>query len=57
MPDSIFPNQKSQFGQTLECLAMKDVGINILWPFGTFRGNFGTFFSFWYVIPRKIWQP
>jgi hypothetical protein len=25
----------------------------ILWSFGTF----GIFFPFWYVVPRKIWQP
>jgi hypothetical protein len=43
---------------------------NILWPFGIFCGHlvyfvtiwyisraFGTFSPFWYVIPRKIWQP
>jgi hypothetical protein len=26
----------------------------ILWPFGII---FGDFFPFWYVVPRKIWQP
>jgi hypothetical protein len=48
---------------------MKDVGkINghlvyftaisrILRPFGIFRGQFGIFSQFWYVLPRKIWQP
>jgi hypothetical protein len=42
----------------------------ILWPFGIFYGHlvyfvaiwcilllFGIFFPFWYVVPRKIWQP
>jgi hypothetical protein len=30
----------------------------ILWPFGTFYiWLFGIFFTFWYVVPRKIWQP
>jgi hypothetical protein len=24
-----------------------------LWPFD----NFGTFSPFWYIVPRKIWQP
>jgi hypothetical protein len=28
----------------------------ILWPFGSFCGHFGTFYSFWYFVPRKIWQ-
>jgi hypothetical protein len=31
--------------------------IHILWPFGIFSGHFGIFFPFWYVVPRKIWQP
>jgi hypothetical protein len=29
-------------------------------PFGIFLGafdHFGIFFPFWYVVPRKIWQP
>jgi hypothetical protein len=42
----------------------------ILWSFGIFYGHlvyfmviwyilwsFGIFFPFWYVVPRKIWQP
>jgi hypothetical protein len=29
----------------------------ILWPFDIFCGYFGIFFPFWFVIPRKIWQP
>jgi hypothetical protein len=50
-------------------LAMSDVGIN-LWPFGLFychlvfvvavwynSGFWGISVPFWYVIPRKIWQP
>jgi hypothetical protein len=53
----------------LECLAMKDVGkfyghlvyftatAYILWPFGYIFGYFGVVFPFWYVEPRKIWQP
>jgi hypothetical protein len=30
-----------------------------LWPFGMFCGHFWCvcFFQFWYVVPRKIWQP
>jgi hypothetical protein len=43
---------------------------SILRPFGIFCGHlvylvaiwyilspFGIFFPFWYVVPRKIWQP
>jgi hypothetical protein len=33
---------------------------NILWPFGIFYGDLwscGTFPLFWYIAPRKIWQP
>jgi hypothetical protein len=29
----------------------------ILWPFGIFCGCCAIFFQFWYVVPRKIWQP
>jgi hypothetical protein len=25
--------------------------------FGTFCGPFGIFFPFWFIVPRKIWQP
>jgi hypothetical protein len=28
-----------------------------LWQFGIFCGQFGIFLPFWYVVPRKIWQP
>jgi hypothetical protein len=27
------------------------------WPFGIFYGYLVNFFPFWYVVPRKIWQP
>jgi hypothetical protein len=48
---------------------MEDVGIffvhlvnflairHILWPFGIFSPVLIHFFLFWYVAPRKIWQP
>jgi hypothetical protein len=46
---------------------MLDVGIfsailsilspTLFWPFGTFRGHLIYFSPFWYVVPRKIWQP
>jgi hypothetical protein len=30
----------------------------MLWPFGKFSGHFVAYiFPFWYVLPRKIWQP
>jgi hypothetical protein len=29
---------------------------SILWQFRLFYGNL-VFFAFWYVFPRKIWQP
>jgi hypothetical protein len=29
----------------------------ILWPFGTFYGYLVCSFPFWFVVPRKIWQP
>jgi hypothetical protein len=47
---------------------MEDVGIfyrhlvyftvfcYILWTLGIVRGNLVYFFSFWYFVPRKIWQ-
>jgi hypothetical protein len=62
-------NPKSQFGQILWGLAMDEVGIfnghlvyftanlTTLWPCGTFCGNMIYFYPFWYVVPRKIWQP
>jgi hypothetical protein len=49
---------------------MADFGIHILWTIGPFfgpcyvlwtisivRGNVVYIFPFWYVVPRKIWQP
>jgi hypothetical protein len=31
---------------------------SILWPFGIFYSYLVyVFFQFWYVVPRKIWQP
>jgi hypothetical protein len=31
--------------------------LNILWPFGIFCGHLVYFPPFWYIVPRKIWQP
>jgi hypothetical protein len=48
---------------------MEDVGIlyvylvnfpaiwHILWTFGIFSPVLVHFYTFWYVVPRKIWQP
>jgi hypothetical protein len=53
----------------LEGLAKENLGIfyehlvyfmaigNILWPFGIFCGYSVYFPPFWYLAPRKIWQP
>jgi hypothetical protein len=30
---------------------------NILWTFSIFCGHLVYFPPFWYVVPRKIWQP
>jgi hypothetical protein len=29
----------------------------ILWTVGTFCSHFDVFSAFWFVVPRKIWQP
>jgi hypothetical protein len=31
--------------------------VKILWQFGIFYGHLVYFSPFWYVVPRKIWQP
>jgi hypothetical protein len=33
------------------------LSFRFLCPFGIFGVHFGTFFPFWYVVPRKTWQP
>jgi hypothetical protein len=57
-----FQTKNQNLGNFLRVLAMEDVGIfhghlvnftaiwYILW-------TFGIFFTFWYLVPRKIWQP
>jgi hypothetical protein len=70
LPDGIFSNQKSIFGEKLQGYAMEEGGIVhgslvylmygqslFLGPLGIFYGHFGTFFPFWYFVTRKIWQP
>jgi hypothetical protein len=68
LPDDIFSNKKSHFGEILEGLAIEYVGIfyghlvyfttlwYILWPFGIFYGHLVYISPLWYVLPRKIWQ-
>jgi hypothetical protein len=72
LPDGILSDKKSQYGYILECLGIENVGILHIWsffnfsrPFGINYGPFGIIFCarlvylspFWYVLPRKIWQP
>jgi hypothetical protein len=69
LPDGLFSNQKSKFGEILVGLALVDVGIfyghlvhftvfcYTLWAFDIVRGNLLYFFPFWYFVLRKIWQP
>jgi hypothetical protein len=61
-----FETKNPNLGNSLECLAMEDVGIHYghlvyltaisytLWAFGKFLGNLVYFLPLWYVIPRKI---
>jgi hypothetical protein len=67
LPDGIFA-KKSQFWYILERVGTENDG-SILWSFGTFGygvyfmslGYFYNYFvyflPFWYIVPRKIWQP
>jgi hypothetical protein len=68
LPDGLFSNQKSQFGQILEGLAKEKLCLfydhlvylnaieNILCPFGIFCGSLVYFPHFGIFVPRKIWQ-
>jgi hypothetical protein len=43
------------YGHLVFCTAIWYV---YFWPFHTYNlWSFGIFFTFWYVLPRKIWQP
>jgi hypothetical protein len=70
LPDGLFSNQKSQFGQILEGLGMENVVIfydhleyfmaiwhNICWQFGIGNAHLVYFFHFGMFGQRKIWQP
>jgi hypothetical protein len=67
LPDGILFSKPKNAGS--ECLAMIYVGKcyghfvdftaiwYVLWPFGNSVVILVYFFQFWYVAPRKIWQP
>jgi hypothetical protein len=62
LPDGLLANQKTEFGQILEVLAMENLCIfydhlvyftaivTILQPFGIFCGNLVYFSPFWYIF-------
>jgi hypothetical protein len=64
-----FQIKNPNLGKILDGLALEDDGIfyrhlvhftafcSILWTFGIVRVNLVYFFPFWYLEPRKIWQP
>jgi hypothetical protein len=56
LPDGIFSNKKSQFGDILEGLAMEDVGIlwSISWPNGISYGHLVHFVVIWYIFPVLV---
>jgi hypothetical protein len=69
LPDGLFSNQKSRFGQNLEGLRWENVAIfyghleyftdilDVLRQLITFCVRLVHFFRFWYHAPRKNWQP
>jgi hypothetical protein len=64
LPDGIFSKQKYQFGQILEGLEMGTIGIFygyldhcVFNVHLVFLSSIGIFAPFWYIVPRKIWQP
>jgi hypothetical protein len=61
LPDGIFSNQKSQkFGSNLEGPEMLVHFMDNLVHFTAIWNillSLGIFSKFWYVVPRKIWQP
>jgi hypothetical protein len=56
LPDGLFSKQKYQFWVNLGGSCNVRCWY-ILWPFGIFSTVLGYFHPFWYVMPRKIWQP
>jgi hypothetical protein len=69
LPDGLFSNQKSQFGNTFQGIRLENVEIfygrlehfmnirDILPTFGIFCVHLVHFFQLWYHAPRKMWQP
>jgi hypothetical protein len=69
LPDGSFSNQKSRFGLILCGLRLESVYIFYIhlgyfmeiWGFCMaiwyILYPLGTFFRFWYQVPREIWQP
>jgi hypothetical protein len=69
LPDGLFSNQISEFGQILEGLAIEDVGIfyehlvhftvfcHILWTFGIVHGNLVYFSCFGVLCKEKSGNP
>jgi hypothetical protein len=69
LPDGIFSTQKIPIWVNFGC-SCNGRCLSILWQFGLFYDNlvyfmdiwcilwlYDIFFSFGYVLPRKIWQP
>jgi hypothetical protein len=44
-------------GKIIDHLVYFTAIANILWSFGIFSGHLVYFSPFWYLVPRKIWQP
>jgi hypothetical protein len=70
LPDGIFSNQKLPIWVNIGMSCNEKMSVNftairsILMPFRIFYGHLVYFvgtllyvFPFWYVVPRKIWQP
>jgi hypothetical protein len=54
LPDGLFSNQKSKFGQILEAVEGKKL-IYMLGPFGIFYRYLGYFMTIWYITYWFIW--
>jgi hypothetical protein len=68
LPDGLFSNQNSQFGQMFEGSRLENVDIFLshleyLEAFGIFYDHLVHFVLIWYIFPvmgimhKKIWQP
>jgi hypothetical protein len=55
LPDGIFSNRKSKSGYLPDELAMED--FDIFYGHLVYFMVIWYFFQFWFVMPRKIWQP